>query len=388
MKTPLLVAQRSKCLQQDARYASEAKQHEANKVERRAVLGILASMLSLTPSDMAVVLDDVGVESSRTIKHSTPLPPTNIIVFNYGSPGKIADMRAAARGVATVLEADAHHAMHLLPDHATGRVCIADCDFCCSATTILDGGSIQAVVPRMPSNKASVLALTYSRRNCCKHKAATPEDHIAFVVKLTAHRHGLRAHEVYMRAYGVMHARICVLVPAAPQEAKATRTLVQRVREAVASVAPAAALVATPLQPAPRTPRTPRSPAPATPRSPRTPALVVTSPSSHRFQKRVSLARNNTANSDSGDGCGMDDTNVDDEAAAEDTEYGYKAIVGMTMAGRRDPLFHVKWNDGSYTWEPKASFNDDDAYAQQSMRLQLAKARRFVDGRKRTRTGF
>ena len=193
MTTPTREHSSSKVhIKEAARYNSQAKQYETNKVERREVIGAILRLMTFRDTDTAIVLDDVGVESSKVIAANTTLGAKQIIVINYGDTKKLAAMRKDAKGTATVVSGDAHHFVHTLPAPTTSFARLYDADFCCCATTILDGGSIQAVIPRMPLDEPSILALTFSGRNNCKHKASDPATHISDVVKATAERHGLR----------------------------------------------------------------------------------------------------------------------------------------------------------------------------------------------------
>lgn len=320
-----------------ARYQSSAKQHEANKVERRHVLGALLRLLDLKRADgaKAVVLDDVGVESSKVVAASTPLAPADIVVFNYGDASKLRRMQRDARGIATVLQGDAHHAMHLLPPEFSGELCLFDGDFCGCATTILDGGSIQAAVPRMSQERPSVLALTYSGRNNCKHKADDPDDHIFAVVKASAERHGLQAALVYEHVYGLMHAIIFLLLPKEHVHGfgagASNRMFVLR---AIAAVEGAKAEL-----------KDPKDREETAEESDTLESEASTSTTTYAFSK----------------------------------PYGYEKILAAKKKKQNTNKagvweFKVLWTNGETTWEPHASFNASDSNAHRSMRELVQKA--------------
>jgi hypothetical protein len=147
-------------------YKSQQKQTSEEKTTFNRFVTILTRLVvkNVRKTDIAVVLDDLGANSSKAVRNGTQgkLDSRHIFIANNQSPEHVARIQDDACGIATVKQ---KHMAVMLQDLRGRHVRVAIVDACCSGRTLSEGGDLAFAASRMSNEDHSILVVTYCARD-------------------------------------------------------------------------------------------------------------------------------------------------------------------------------------------------------------------------------
>jgi hypothetical protein len=232
MKMPTKARKREYAARLSNRYDSLFKLNDLNKKKFNRIVGHVVEILKLRERDKALVLDDLGVATSKAVrKGAAALSCRDVLICNMGDDAKIAAMTEEARDIARICPG---HAEIILPRKGKmlrDKLRVVAFDACGTATTVEQSGALQASIALMPNNQNSFISITFCTRKNARHAARDPVASLKHCINLQAQKRGLDAHAFFELPYRNMNSLFILLMPESTLDAE-KQALLQRVTAA------------------------------------------------------------------------------------------------------------------------------------------------------------